>query len=319
MNHLAMSFPVWRKMAVGVSVMPYSNVGYKITQKETKTETVAGAGDITYTNQGEGGLTQVMLGVGYSFGKLSVGGQAQYIFGAIDRYDNVTFSDATIANTNSGKLIKANNFTFGLGAQYELPVGKYHLTAGVTYQFQNNMKAEKTDFAYSVGSMGTDTVRYDNNADARLLVPAALGVGFTFRKNDQWLVGLDYTFRDWSTAVFDTPSNFAFKTVSEHILRAGFESTPNRYDIRYFLKRWTYRAGLFFENTYMQFNGNRIQNYGATVGLGLPIGSRNNAVNIAIEAGQRGTTANNLVREMYWKVSVSVSLYDLWFIKQRFE
>ncbi|MDR0582402.1 MAG: hypothetical protein LBG31_05520 [Prevotellaceae bacterium] len=320
MHHMAMSFPVWGKMVMALLVSPYSSIGYDVSRKETRPEILVESGEAIYSHQGEGGLNQLMLSLGYSFGRLSVGGQAQYIFGSIDRFDNVSFTNATgMSQVNSGKLIKASNFAFALGAQYTQPLGKYSLTAGVVYQLRNNMRVEKTNFIYSIGGMGTDTLRYDSQPDARLLVPASLGIGITFGEGAKWLAGLDYTYRDWTHAEFDAPSSRSFKAMPEHIIRAGFEYTPNRYDIRYFLKRWSYRGGLFFENTYLQFDNTRIKNAGLTLGVGIPVGNTNNAVNIAAELGQRGTTRNGLIRERYWKVSVSLSLYDIWFLKQRFE
>jgi hypothetical protein len=322
MHHIAFSFPVWKKMVVALSAQPYSSVGYEITQKEKETDPtiiVESGGDVTYVNKGEGGLNQLMLSLGYAIGRFSIGGQIQYIFGSIDRYDNILFSGAGLSNTNSGRLIKASNFGFGLGAQYDQPLGEYNLTAGVMYQFQNNMKVNQIDFAYSVGAMGTDTVRYNENKNARLFVPGSIGVGFTIREGAKWMVGLDYTYRNWTDATFDVPSSKQFKAMPEHIFRGGVEYTPNRHDIRYFLKKWSYRGGLFYENSYLQFAGTRIKNYGITFGVGIPIGNLNNAINIAAEIGQRGTKDHDLMRELYWKISVSVSLYDIWFIKQRFE
>ena len=110
MHHIAMSFPVWHKTVLAVSVMPYSNVGYKITERETAPAVIDATGGVSYTNRGEGGLNQVMMSVGSSLRRFisnpflrrfSVGGQAQYIFGSIDRYDNVVFANTDIASLNS--------------------------------------------------------------------------------------------------------------------------------------------------------------------------------------------------------------------------
>ncbi|MDR0729600.1 MAG: outer membrane protein transport protein [Prevotellaceae bacterium] len=326
MHHLAMSFPVWRKMVLALSVMPYSNVGYRITEKETDPAAINRTGGVTYTNRGEGGLNQVMMSVGLSFRglvsnpilqRVSIGGQAQYIFGSIDRYSNVAFATAANADVTTGRFIRADDFAFGLGVQYEQPVGAYGLTIGATYQFQNNMRVEQTNFAHLQTSSSYSAL--DTTFDTRLFIPPAFGLGVTLHRGAQWLVGLDYTFRNWTNATFDVPASRTFKARPEHIFRAGFERTPNRYDIRYFLKRWSYRAGLYYEQTYLQFDNNRITNYGATVGVGIPIGNRNNALNLSAEVGRRGTTDNGLVRELYWKLTIGVSLYDIWFMQPRFE
>ncbi|MDR1680624.1 MAG: hypothetical protein LBS12_02425 [Prevotellaceae bacterium] len=326
MHHLAMSFPVWRKMVLAVSVMPYSSVGYNITEKETDPAVINTTGGVTYTNRGEGGLNQVMMSAGLSLHSIvsnpflqrfSIGGEAHYIFGSIDRYSNVSFASAANAGVNSGRFIRASDFAFGVGLQYEQPVGAYGLTVGATYQFQNNMRAEQTSFRHVQSSSSYSTL--DTTFDTRLFVPSSFGVGITLHHGEQWLVGLDYTFRDWTNATFDAPSSKVFKARPEHIVRAGFERTPNRYDIRYFLKRWSYRAGLYYEQTYLQFDHHRITAYGLTAGVGIPIGNRNNALNFSAEIGQRGTTDNGLVRELYWKLTLGVSLYDIWFVQPRFE
>jgi len=321
MHHLSMSFPVWKKLVTAISVMPYSSVGYKITQKETRPEVLAQAGDITYTNQGEGGLTQLMWSLGYSFGRLSVGGQAAYIFGSLDRYSNVTFNTGSgFAHVNSGKVYKVNNFGFGLGVQYVQPLSKDNiLTIGATWQFKNNMKTDLLDFAFAEGGSGIDSVRYETNPNARLMVPGQLGIGATFQHRNKWLVGFDYIYRDWTGASFDVPASRKFQAVPEHIFRGGFELTPNRFDIRYPLKRWSYRGGIHYQQTYLQFDNNRVQHFGITFGVGIPVGNYNSSINLSAELGQRGTTNNSMIRERYWKMTLSISLYDLWFIKPQFE
>jgi len=41
--------------------------------------------------------------------------------------------------------------------------------------------------------------------------------------------------------------------------------------------------------------------------------------NIAFEFGQRGTLDNNLIKEKYGILSFSLTLYDFWFNKQKFD
>ncbi|MDR0295713.1 MAG: hypothetical protein LBH91_05955, partial [Prevotellaceae bacterium] len=54
-HHVVMSFPISRKLVVGVGLFPYSNVGYKMQSTETRPDIIAEMGNIYYEYQGEGG------------------------------------------------------------------------------------------------------------------------------------------------------------------------------------------------------------------------------------------------------------------------
>ena len=42
-------------------------------------------------------------------------------------------------------------------------------------------------------------------------------------------------------------------------------------------------------------------------------------VNLGIEAGRRGTITNGLIQENYFNFYVSVSIYEMWFLKRRYQ
>jgi hypothetical protein len=67
------------------------------------------------------------------------------------------------------------------------------------------------------------------------------------------------------------------------------------------------------------FNGQQINDYGITFGVGLPIYRSRSTINVAAELGRKGTTENNLVLENYFRLNLMVNLYDMWFIKRRFD
>ena len=41
--------------------------------------------------------------------------------------------------------------------------------------------------------------------------------------------------------------------------------------------------------------------------------------NVALEVGRMGTIKNNLVKETYFNISVSMSIFDKWFIKKKYK
>ena len=81
----------------------------------------------------------------------------------------------------------------------------------------------------------------------------------------------------------------------------------------------TYRAGFHFDQTYYNIYGESINKYGLTFGLGLPVTRSLTSFNVAFEVGTMGTIRNNLVKENYFNISVSMSINDRWFIKKRYQ
>jgi hypothetical protein len=42
-------------------------------------------------------------------------------------------------------------------------------------------------------------------------------------------------------------------------------------------------------------------------------------INIALEAGQNGTTAKGLIKENYYILHINLSLHDIWFLKPKYD
>ena len=88
------------------------------------------------------------------------------------------------------------------------------------------------------------------------------------------------------------------------------------------LDRWTFRVGALYEDTYYLTSNGAITQLGFTLGVGFPLAAYNRlnanpAMDIALQFGTRGTTDNGLTREAFGKLSVELSLSELWFVKVR--
>jgi hypothetical protein len=321
-HHIVMSFPVYNHVIVGLGLLPYSSVGYDMQRRVENDALTAAAGHTYYRYVGEGGITQGMLSIAAQIGKhLSIGGQAHYYFGSIDRYNIIDFeSGSGYSDLTSGQLLKVGNFGFSLGAQYEQPLNNdLRLTVGATYQLATKIGNRKIDFAYTTTGSIVDTVAWNTSTENLMSLPATISAGFSLNKPDRWMFGLDYVFQNWKPSGFEIQSTMQHKIVPSHLVRTGFEWTPSRADFRHYYNRCSYRIGLSYENTYMQFSGHNINNLSATAGVGLPINRWNNTLNFSAEVGKRGTTDNGLIRETYVKFSLSFSIYDIWFIKPQIE
>lgn len=323
MNNFVFTAPIYRSSALVVGVAPYSSIGYKFESVETDDDIVAEMGDIRYQKYGTGTVNQLFAGAAVTlFDRLSLGAQLVYYFGALNRYSNVLFNSSSSYRTlYTGWDYSIHSVSGNFGLQYEQPVGKEKnssVTVGLTYRMGTRLNGLMTRYALGTTvSSVTDTVLFQTS-NTGLTVPAELGAGISFKRNDRWSVGFDYTRQDWRNIGFNTPG-IDFTPMTAQAFRLGFELTPNRYDVRYYAKRITYRAGAYYEQSYVGIGGLQVDAVGVTVGLTLPIYRWYNAFTVGVDAGQRGTVDRNMVKERYLKFFFSVNLHDIWFQKYRYE
>ena len=321
MHNLVVSFPIASQGAFKVGIMPYSSVNYDFEAHENSDELIASVGDITYTRTGRGGLYKAFLGAGVTlFDRLSLGIDANYYFGRIVRSSSATFENATSYRyLETGWRDNVSCFGAKAGLQYSQPLTKALVaTVGVTYDFNTKLRGSQTRFAYGEYS-ATDTIYHKVSNLENYAIPGEIGAGITLRYSDQWMIGFDYTRQDWSKVDFGGYPGVDFSSGVAQNFRAGFEVTPNRYDVRsgfgHFLRRVTYRGGAYHERSFMQLGGHPVAATGITLGFGLPVFRYYNSLNLGVDIGQRGTLKSNQIRERYFLITISFNLHDIWFIK----
>jgi hypothetical protein len=143
------------------------------------------------------------------------------------------------------------------------------------------------------------------------------GAGLSYVKLNQLEINADFYFQQWSQATFfGEPNQFL---TDRSIFALGAEYIPEKFSIRNYTSRIAYRAGVNYENSYLMINNQQIKDLGISFGVGLPVYRSNSTINIAAQLGRRGSTKNSMVRENYLKLNLSANLYDLWFIKRKFD
>ncbi len=322
LQNVIFTAPIYKKSALIVGITPFSNIGYKFESTETDNALVAKYGDIKYQKYGEGSINQFFVGAAFNlFKKFSLGAEYIYYFGAMNKYSNILFNtDATLRNLNNGWDYGVSAHSGKLGLQYFTKIGKnLDLTVGATYRFKSNLKGDLTRF--SIASQGSykDTIVYDVYNNPQMNIPGEIGLGVSFKKKDKWMLGFDYMRQDWSNSKLLDVIGVNFSPMAADNFNLGFEYIPNKYDIRYYMKRVTYRAGLYYEESYLKINNKQVNSFGVTLGMSLPIYKWYNAINLAVDFGQRGSLQNQLVRERYIKFLINISLHDIWFVKHRYQ
>lgn len=318
MRDIVFTMPITKNSAFKVTLAPYSNSGYKFTSHEKDDNIVANIGDITYDHVGSGSIYQVTLGAAYTFfNRLSIGAEGQYYFGNVSRYTSMTFTTAThYKDIEAGKEYVYSAFSFKGGIQYQQPIGDRHeLILGATYAMRTNLKGRMVDYSYGSTTLSVDTVYYAVENISGRQIPGEVGVGVSFKEKDKWTVMFDYAFQDWRTSKFDDTPGVNFATAKSQSFRAGFEYVPNRYDIRYYHRRISYRGGMYHKRTYMMLDGKQISATGVTLGVGLPVFRYHNSVNIGTDIGFKGAFDKQSVKEWYFTFNVGINIHDIWFIK----
>ena len=324
-----MSFPIYKSSAFMVGVMPFSDVGYDFSSIEKNPEIIGNTGNISYDSYGTGGIYQLFVGAGVTlWDKLSVGAQAIYYLGNIDKVTNMNYSNSSYRSLNSGNELSISAFTGKFGLQYEQKLGgDVSMIIGATYRLGTGMKGYATEYRYANLASLSDTLRYnvDTLAGAGVRIADEIGVGIAIRKGDKWTAEFNYLRSDWTKSGFERSRGFSvdgdskFTSTVSQSFRAGFEIVPNRNDIRYYLKKCAYRAGVYYDQSYYKLDGNNVNSLGFTLGITLPVFRLYNGLSLGVDVGQRASVKNNMIRERYAKFVIGFNIHDLWFRKVQYQ
>lgn len=326
-NSFVMSFPIWRSSAFMVGINPFSGLGYKFYDNVYDKNLIGDLGAITDYSTGDGTLYEAFVGAGVTFWKrLSLGAQANFYFGDLKKTSARTFGAKEVADLYKYSEVAAASVTGKFGIQYEQPIAKNQkLTLGATYRMAAKLKGNSFSMAYTSQSAVLDTL---GTVDTLILqkgnisIPGEISVGLAYNYGDKFHAEFNYSCSDWTRSGMSDGSGFAVKNFSTTFAQSynvGFEFTPNKNDIRYYMRRVTYRLGAYYMEDYFRFNGQKVSAAAVTMGMTLPVFRWSNGITLGLEFGQRGNMKNDLVRERFVNFSIGMNIYDIWFLKHRYE
>ena len=202
-----LSFPIYRSSAFMVGITPYSDVGYDFSSKETDPGIIGNTGNITYDSYGTGSIYQAFIGAGVTFWKrLSLGAEAIYYFGNLDKVTNMDYSDDSYRSLNSGSELTIRGVTGKFGLQYEQKLGgDVSMIIGTTYKMGTNMKGFATNYRYATQSSVTDSLRHtvDTLGAKGMRFGNEIGVGISVKGGEKWSAEFNYLRSDWTRSGFD--------------------------------------------------------------------------------------------------------------------
>ena len=326
-SYVQLGVPLNRKHNLGMTfgLRPITRVNYKIGSGQR----LPGIDSVNTLYQGTGGTYQVYTGLGKSFGKFSVGFNAGYMFGnknyttrrdfVPDSASSVYFKSNYEQKTNIGGLF------FDLGVNYRtqlnkttvLSVGAYGNTKQ-NFNLTRDILSETFEYDANGAVQPYDTVSFVKNQKGKLVYPSKYGIGFTVERMDKWMFGVDYTATSWSQYRFFDQTDMVGNSWT---IKVGGQITPNAYNPKSYWSRVTYRAGVNFGPDYIRADG-KLQTFGFSAGAGFPVRkniytNQYTSINLGLEYGKRGNN-DNILTENTFRVSLGLTLSDLWFIKKKY-
>lgn len=331
---IALAMPLGTSIGLGISVTPLSSVGYRVDMNETDPYILASGMDIVYSYIGEGNVTQAKMGLGLQvFKRLALGVDLVYYHGSLNRSYTTTIrallDDSKYIGVAGLTTEEISRMNVNFGMQLDLISGsKRALTLGATYTPRVNLRPSTTDQIFP-NNFEPDTIRYVSGKKDFAL-PGTLTVGL-FYQTMKFGAGFDYSLQRWNGVNAPDPLN-GVDFRSNHYFKLGAQYTPDPMSVRHFLARWTYRAGIRYNDYYMQFGGKKINDLAFTVGIGIPI-TKNmwiSSINLGAEFGRRGNTQSvtlpnhkqfQMIRENYVRFSIGLSLFgtDDWFKRFKYQ
>ena len=276
----------------------------------------------TDSREGDGNISQAYVGVsGKPFKGFSIGANVSYLFGTL------THSISSIPlNGSSGIFqtdMKVRDFHLLFGAQYAIEWGKKHtLTLGAVYSPGKDVLGRAYSSIYDVSSSTTieaDTLNMKNNYS----LASTYGGGISYNYDKRLTIAADVTYQNWADAKFINLRSGQIQSstgIFNNRLKValGAEFRPKTIGSNYF-EHISYRAGLFYNRSYLKIEGNDMNEIGASCGFGFPLATNKSVVNVSFEYINRQCSPVKLITENHFRISVSLTFNEMWFWQRRFE
>jgi len=321
-GHVLFGFPVARWCGISFGILPYSKSGYQVKTSDTIINS-----DETFTEsfKGSGGVNQAYIGVAFKpFKNFSFGANLGYLFGTIDKIVAIERpGDIFSFNTRVSDNEQVGGLYLNYGLQYQILLKKkYLLSLGTKFNLPMNVGARQTMLAerYS-GLLEEDNISIKDtllNIDGekgKLHMPLIISGGFTLLINNSWLAGADFEWQNWKK--FTSFGESASSLGNSYIISVGGEYSPRVNTITSYWKLINYRAGLRYAQSYYEIRDKKINDLSFSIGAGFPLPKTRTTLNLAVEAGTRGTVRNDLLKENYIRLVLGISFREFWFFRPK--
>jgi len=308
-THIGFAFSASNFWKMSFGLVPKTKTSYDIDLIQP----VEGNTYNYYTNvTGSGGVNELFWGHGFKLAKnLSLGVELHAYFGSINQEKYINYGTTVVY------LNETNKYT-GLGIkggfQYKIEnlLGT-NTTIGAIVNAPSSLNgSQDVTGTKTFGTSGSGTVIDETDLDIDDYdSPFKMGFGISTQIR-KLTFNLDYQKNYWSDS-YTSNSNFSYRDQSIYGLGAEYKRQTN--SLKYY-RKIIYRMGLNYDTGYLSFADEKIDSYGISAGIGMPL-NNGSSINLSYSYGKEGTVDNNLVMDNFHKISLNISLHGNWFQKAK--
>lgn len=324
-DYVALGFPIKQNIGMSFGLIPLSKTNYSYQQTIDDPD----IGEVSKLYRGKGRLYRLYAGAAYQYPKtdtskhlFSVGANMVYIFGQNEYAQGISFPSSQNAfNSRQTSEVRFGDFAWDLGVQYKLKLKKsQYFVFGASAEMPFNVKTTRTNTYEKFRQISTqytivDTVGTSEAIKEKVGLPFVYRFGFSYSKSERINTYLDLEYSTWSRF------NPSFQRDADYTdswkLSAGLEYSPK--PSKKFFNRMIYRLGAYYDKGFYSIDGEQISEFGTSFGFSVPLKSAFSKINVSLEGGSKGTNAQNLIKENFFRAYISLTLNDKWFIKRKYE
>ncbi|GAB3009431.1 hypothetical protein GCM10027051_08030 [Niabella terrae] len=305
-HNVSMAFKPFHATGFALGLKPYSTVNYQYPLP-----------DAIYNDQtqgfsrqveGSGGINQIYGSLGHAWSKnFSVGITAAYLFGSTQKM-------TSYLDNNLGLDISKNEISFYSGGKFDFGLQYYtdanrswQHTWGLTFTANTRLKGyRKTEYTSSDTIFGEKS-----NGPAHFKLPISGLLGYTASNKRGLSISVEGGYYNWEKQSLNYTNSY---TSPNFHIAAGWEYART---VKSYLEGFTYEKyylgmGLIAENSYFHLNGNKIWDYGFTLGGGYNVTGRL-YLHGGLELGRRGSFSSAQIKENYTQFTLGISVKNIWY------
>lgn len=308
-DHIAAAFPVSDTLGltVGLGFRPYSTVSYLSgSALEIPSGDTIVQGGAVYS--GSGGISEAFAGLSFEpIDRVSVGAQLSVLFGQSDRVSRLEFSTPGFLSAGVIESMSVSGVGLTLSTLVEPVDG---IRVGASFAPSITVRTDEARVGLYRISRGDDTASFTETS-GEFMIPALIRGGISWEVGRTMLAG-ELLMQEWSSV-----GRFSENARDRMRMSIGAEYLPDDRPGSSGIDRWTLRAGLMYDQSYVKIDGEGVNALGLGFGASIPfaptgiLGS-GATFNLGIELGTRtGATAS--VDELSGKVTAGITVNEFWF------
>ena len=244
-DYLAMQYRLRPGLGMTIGIMPFSNIGYNFSNTQIIRDDEDGEISTTNRYYGDGGLRQIIVGLGWRpFKGFSIGANVSYLYGEVYHYVYNQYNESSISTRTKQYLADISTYKTDFGAQYQTSFGKNRITLGATYQLGHTI--DNDVYIIDMISTGSTITSSDTLRSTPMSIPSGYGAGFSYTYDQRLTFAADYSVQKYSASKF-----FGMKGADYHRASLGVEYIPELITRKLF-RRARYRAGLHVATAHYQ-------------------------------------------------------------------